>query len=139
MGELQHERRKGIQTKPIEMGTASAPAGWDRSYHGERNLDRASEVWIEEGKPGRAPSRSPLPFHLELRNHSPTGFAWGYSGSGPAQLALALLMDALGNAELALKHYQDFKWQVVADWHGRWSITAQEIREFVSGLNADGN
>ncbi|MEO6035413.1 MAG: DUF6166 domain-containing protein [Verrucomicrobiota bacterium] len=121
------------------MGTLSAPAGWDRSYHGERNLDRASEVWIEEGKPGRAPSRSSLPFHLELRNHSPTGFAWGYGGSGPAQLALALLMDALGDAELALKHYQDFKWQVVADWHGRWSISAKEIREFVAGRNAEGN
>jgi len=139
MGELHHERRSGIQTKSNEMGTASAPAGWDRSYHGERNLNRASEVWIEESKPGRASSRLPLSFHLDLRNHSPTGFAWGYSGSGPAQLALALLMDALGDAELALKHYQDFKWKVVAGWHGRWLITAKEIREFVSGLNADGN
>jgi hypothetical protein len=29
----------------------------------------------------------PLPMHLDLINHSPTGFAWGYNGSGPAQLA----------------------------------------------------
>lgn len=28
---------------------------------------------------------------LAVRNHSPTGFAWGYGGSGPAQLALAVL------------------------------------------------
>jgi len=27
---------------------------------------------------------------LKVVNHSPTGFAWGYGGSGPAQLALAL-------------------------------------------------
>jgi Family of unknown function (DUF6166) len=26
---------------------------------------------------------------LDLWNHSPTGFEWGYGGSGPAQLALA--------------------------------------------------
>lgn len=45
---------------------------------------------------------------LDLRNHSPTGVAWGYAGSGPAQLALALLADAVGD-ELALAHYQDFK------------------------------
>jgi len=26
---------------------------------------------------------------LELVNHSPSGFEWGYGGSGPAQLALS--------------------------------------------------
>jgi hypothetical protein len=29
----------------------------------------------------------------DVRNHSPTGIEWGYGGSGPAQLALALLCD----------------------------------------------
>ena len=38
----------------------------------------------------------------DLRNHSPTGYAWGYSGSGPAQLALAILCDALGDDESTL-------------------------------------
>lgn len=32
--------------------------------------------------------------------HSPTGFAWGYAGSGPADLARSLLVDALGAAAL---------------------------------------
>ena len=31
---------------------------------------------------------------LKVANHSPTGFAWGYSGSGPTQLALAILLKA---------------------------------------------
>jgi hypothetical protein len=30
--------------------------------------------------------------------HSPTGLSWGYGGSGPADLARSLLLDALGNA-----------------------------------------
>ena len=47
----------------------------------------------------------PLNLRLDLYNHSPTGFEWGYSGSGPAQLALALLADHLGNGEAALSHY----------------------------------
>lgn len=36
-----------------------------------------------------------LPLRLGVRNHSPTGFSWGYNGSGPAQLALAILCDHL--------------------------------------------
>ena len=35
----------------------------------------------------------PLNPRLDLWNHSPTGFEWGYGGSGPAQLALAILAD----------------------------------------------
>ena len=36
-----------------------------------------------------------LPRRLDVVNHSPSGFEWGYAGSGPAQLALAMLL-ALG-------------------------------------------
>ncbi|HXR05085.1 MAG TPA: DUF6166 domain-containing protein [Verrucomicrobiae bacterium] len=44
----------------------------------------------------------PLNPRLDLYNHSPTGFEWGYGGSGPAQLALAILADHLGNADEAM-------------------------------------
>ena len=50
----------------------------------------------------------------KLRNHSPDGFAWGYGGSGPAQLALAILLEETGSGELALNLYQDFKWNCIA-------------------------
>jgi hypothetical protein len=56
----------------------------------------------------------PLDYRLDLINHSPTGFAWGYEGSGPAQLALALCADALDCNEHALQIYQEFKRRVVA-------------------------
>jgi len=54
-----------------------------------------------------------LPLHLDLVSHSPTGFEWGYSGSGPHQLALAMAAECLAyylpekeTAErLALKRY----------------------------------
>lgn len=45
---------------------------------------------------------------LNLREHSPTGFNWGYSGSGPSQLALAICLYSLGAAR-ALDLYQEFK------------------------------
>jgi hypothetical protein len=50
---------------------------------------------------------------LKVRNHSPTGFNWGYGGSGPAQFALALLLKYLPEEE-ATRYYQKFKFEWVA-------------------------
>ncbi len=70
----------------------------------------------------------PLNPRLDLWNHSPSGFEWGYCGSGPAQLALGLLSDHLGNDRQALDLYQRFKWAVVAEWPYRgWTLTSLEI------------
>lgn len=49
----------------------------------------------------------------KLRNHSPDGFSWAYHGSGPSQLALALLLEVM-SPEQALNHYQGFKRDVIA-------------------------
>lgn len=46
-------------------------------------------------------------------NHSPDGFSWGYEGSGPAQLALAVLL-LVADKSTALKLHQEFKRQVIA-------------------------
>jgi hypothetical protein len=46
----------------------------------------------------------------KIRNHSPDGFSWGYGGSGPAQLALAIVLKIKGSPE----GYQNFKWNVIA-------------------------
>jgi hypothetical protein len=65
---------------------------------------------------------------LKVVNHSPDGFEWGYGGSGPAQLALALLLDVTGNAAVADRLHQAFKWEWVAKWGEEWSITTEEIK-----------
>ncbi len=52
-----------------------------------------------------------------LRNHSPDGFNWGYEGSGCAQLALAILLECLGDTEYEkyiTTIYQDFKREFIA-------------------------
>lgn len=56
--------------------------------------------------------------------HSPDGFAWGYSGSGPAQLALAILLAATGDAEFAVGHYQAFKFETLSKlpWPEPWQL-----------------
>lgn len=50
---------------------------------------------------------------LKIRNHSPDGFAWGFNGSGPAQLALALLLEYFPPEE-ATRWYREFKWAILA-------------------------
>jgi hypothetical protein len=66
--------------------------------------------------------------------HSPTGFSWGYNGSGPADLARSILWDFLGN-EPAPWLYQAFKSHFVACWpqDGNWVLTAEEIRQWLLG------
>lgn len=49
----------------------------------------------------------------KYRNHSPDGFSWGYGGSGPAQLALAILL-RLTTPQKAQNLYQQFKFDVIA-------------------------
>ena len=77
----------------------------------------------------------PLNPRLDLRHHSPTGFEWGCCGSGPAQLALAILADHLGNDEQALNLYQRFKWAVIAELpRKRWTLTSREIDDVLQRI-----
>ncbi len=64
--------------------------------------------------------------------HSPTGFEYGYGGSGPADLARSILADACGLAVADLL-YQDFKFQFVAAANAkdRLCISLSGIREWV--------
>ena len=46
-------------------------------------------------------------------NHSPDGFNWGYEGSGPAQLALAVLLEVVPQDRAVGLHHA-FKRDVIA-------------------------
>lgn len=71
----------------------------------------------------------------DLWNHSPSGFEWGYAGSGPAQLALAILADHCGNDDQAFDFHQRFKWAVVAELpRRRWTLTSPEINQVLHSL-----
>lgn len=77
----------------------------------------------------------PLDPRLDLYNHSPTGFEWGYAGSGPAQLALAILADHLGDDREALDLYQRFKWAiVVALPRRRWILTGLIVDQVLQNI-----
>lgn len=80
-----------------------------------------------------------LELRLDLFNHSPTGFAWGYLGSGPAQLALAILADCFDD-KIALDYHHPFKDQVIQHkTGGTWSISEEYVRGWLKGHVGDMN
>lgn len=103
-----------------------------KTYRGFRHAQGAAFVEVD----GRE-----LDLRLDLDDHSPTGFEWGYGGSGPAQLALALIADATGDDQRALKRHQQFKWACTARLpHDGWTLTSAEIIARLTDLenaNAD--
>lgn len=88
------------------------------------------QVFENDSRIGKELSPDPS---LKLINHSPDGFCWGYGGSGPAQLAMALLLDVFGDGELALALHQQFKWDIVAKWDqdGSWEYTEDQIKAWL--------
>ena len=88
-----------------------------KTYVGGRSL--AGAAVTVDGKP--------LDPRFDLKRLSPAGFEWTYEGNGPAQLALALLADHLGNDGRALALYQPFMRAVVAELDNSWELTSAEI------------
>jgi len=86
-------------------------------YEGGRSLDGA--VVTVDGRE--------LPPRHDLRLLSPAGFEWTYEGAGPAQLALALLADHLGDDRAALAGYERFMREVVAHLDNAWRLTSADI------------
>lgn len=83
--------------------------------------------------------------------HSPTGFQWGYAGSGPADLALSILVHHFGETpdlvqkgevydpvkeawvvSRAWAYHQDFKFALVAKWDDEWAVTTKQIKDWLA-------
>ena len=70
--------------------------------------------------------------------HSPAGFEWGYGGSGPAELALNILLEATGEGDFAAEHHQAFKWAFMARMpFAGGKIEAARISEWIAECRRD--
>ena len=104
-----------------------------RMYLAFREGNRCTVAVYENGQ------MSALTQRQGLINHSPDGFGWGYGGSGPSQLALAMCADALGDDREAVRVYQAFKNAWVALQQGdEWQISADEVRAIIHRLGHTG-
>jgi Family of unknown function (DUF6166) len=105
-----------------------------KSYHIHRAGDGRSlgeitvKVRAAEREYALTPARS-----QEVWNHSPTGFEFGYGGSGPAQLALAILLDFLNDEPRAVRLHQAFKFHFIGGIdHPGGVITGEEISTWIA-------
>lgn len=107
-------------------------------YEGKRHDNGVTVVVADLDPEGNLRAARALPLRLDLHNHSPTGFEWGYGGSGPAQLALAICAHALDDGPRALRVYQHFKWQHVANLpQAGWRLTNEQVLYNVRVLEGD--
>lgn len=106
--------------------------GWDAF---EPAFTRAEQMDVDEI--WRIAATIPPEWYQDIVNHSPTGIAWGYGGSGPAQCALAILLDYLGDEQRARALYQDFKFTVVAAFppNSTWTLTGRDIESALSRIS----
>lgn len=109
------------------------------SYVGTRTEER-TRVTVRVVENGVTQERvlDPRPSQ-RLWNHSPAGFEWGYFGSGPAQLALAILFDGLMRLgvpkeeaeQIAKRRHQEFKALHVSRFeYERWSLDLADVATF---------
>lgn len=76
-----------------------------------------------------------LPLYLNECNHSPCGFEFGYCGSGPHQLAYALLRNVTGHKGTAIRLYGHFVREVISNQgNTTWTITERQILKWISSL-----
>lgn len=87
-----------------------------------------------------------LPLYLGEVNHSPTGFEWGYYGSGPSQLAYAIVRYLFGKMlvdqdiarRVAESCYMDFKREFIGDIHAdEWTLTEKELEYILARYKMD--
>jgi len=112
----------------IYVGVRRTPGGEPAVFVESREGQTVSSVVLDPG-----PSR-------RLYDHSPDGFEWGYGGSGPAQLALGILLDAglrsgdrfTRAGERALRFYQEFKRLYVTSFAAEgFRLRLQDVVQFL--------
>jgi hypothetical protein len=92
-----------------------------KTYEGRREFD-GLVVTVDGRK---------LPEHYEVKRFTDWGFEWTYEGDSPRQLALAILVEHLGDKDRAIALSEPFMRRVVADLDNDWLLTGADIDEAI--------
>jgi hypothetical protein len=95
-----------------------------KTYEGKRTIDGL--VVTVDG--------TPLPEHYEVKRFTKFGFEWTYEGDSPRQLALAILVDYLGDKDKALRLTEPFMTEIVANLDNDWRLTGADIDAAVRAM-----
>ncbi|HUZ32302.1 MAG TPA: DUF6166 domain-containing protein [Xanthobacteraceae bacterium] len=74
---------------------------------------------------------NPLPEHYEVRQFTKRGFEWTYEGTSPQQLALAILVEHLGDNERAVALSEPYMKDVIANLDNEWRLTGDDVDAYV--------
>jgi hypothetical protein len=74
---------------------------------------------------------------LDIHMHA-DAFEWGYGGSGPAQLALALVAECAGRKFAVPRVYRRIKKRLVAKFpRDGWTLTEERLRDEIADAIAE--
>jgi Family of unknown function (DUF6166) len=79
---------------------------------------------------------APVSEHYEVARFTNWGFEWTYEGESPRQLALALLVEHLGDRQRALRLCEPFMRKVVANLDNDWVLSSADIAQAVADIEA---
>jgi uncharacterized protein DUF6166 len=74
--------------------------------------------------------------HYDVKRFTTWGFEWTYEGDSPQQLALAVLVEHLGDKARALRLCDPFMRKVVANLDNDWVLSAAEIDKAIADIEA---
>ena len=95
-----------------------------------KGLRDAAGCTVKVHEVGREPRG--LDPRRDLRDYGRTEFTWGYTGHGPAQLALALLCDVLGDDALAFYYHRRFMRLAVSRLRSdKWILCERQVTDSV--------
>jgi hypothetical protein len=94
-------------------------------YSGDRTIDGV-KVTVDG---------APLDPSVNVEEFTKNGFEWSYEGPEPRQLALALLIDHLGDRAAAKAMVEPFMREVVANFGNEWEMTSADIDSALAALS----
>lgn len=95
-----------------------------KHYAGDRTIDGV-KVTVDG---------APLDPCLNVTEFTKNGFEWSYEGPEPRQLALALLVDHLGDNASAKAMVEPFMSAIVANFGNEWEMTSDDMDLAVTAL-----